>query len=66
MPLPLPNLDDRDFEQLVQEATQRVRQSNTAWDDLSPSDPGVGEAPTIATLRGRRSRLMDTDYSWRL
>src|SRR6478672_10374981 len=41
MPLPLPNLDDRDFDQLVAEATQRIRQSNAAWDDLSPSDPGM-------------------------
>ena len=41
MPLPLPDLDDRNFEQLVAQAMQRIRQSNTAWDDLSPSDPGV-------------------------
>lgn len=41
MPLPLPNLDDRDFEQLLAEARQRIRQTNTAWDDLSESDPGV-------------------------
>ncbi|MFN8450591.1 MAG: baseplate J/gp47 family protein [Anaerolineae bacterium] len=41
MPLPLPNLDDRDFEQLLAEARLRIRQSNTAWDDLSESDPGV-------------------------
>src|SRR5664279_3516818 len=41
MPLPLPDLDDRDFEQLLAEATQRIRQSNAAWDDLSPSDPGI-------------------------
>ncbi len=41
MPLPLPNLDDRSFDQLVEEAKQRIRQSNPAWDDLSPHDPGI-------------------------
>lgn len=41
MPLPLPNLDDRDFEQLLTEARQRIRQSTTGWDDLTESDPGI-------------------------
>ncbi len=41
MPLPLPNLDDRDFEQLIAQAMRRIQRSNSAWDDLSPSDPGV-------------------------
>ncbi len=50
MPLPLPNLDDRTFEQLVAEATQRIRQSNTAWDDLAPSDPGVVMLEVFAYL----------------
>lgn len=41
MPLPLPNLDDRTFEQLVAEATRRIRQTNSGWDDLTPGDPGI-------------------------
>jgi hypothetical protein len=41
MPLPLPNLDDRDFNQLLEEATKRIRSANPDWDDLSPSDPGI-------------------------
>ncbi|MBI1257358.1 MAG: putative baseplate assembly protein [Chloroflexi bacterium] len=66
MPLPLPNLDDRDFEQLIQEATQRIRQSNTAWDDLTPSDPGVVLLEVFAyltdTMIYRLNRLPDKVY----
>ncbi|MEO8395184.1 MAG: putative baseplate assembly protein, partial [Chloroflexota bacterium] len=66
MPLPLPNLDDRDFEQLIQEATQRIRQSNAAWDDLSPSDPGVVLLEVFAyltdTMIYRLNRLPEKVY----
>ncbi len=41
MPLPIPNLDDRDFQQLMDAAMLRVRRLNPAWDDLSPGDPGI-------------------------
>lgn len=41
MPLPLPNLDDRDFNQLLEEATKRIKNSNANWDDLTPGDPGI-------------------------
>lgn len=41
MPLPSPNLDDRNFVQLVEEARQRIRQSCPDWTDLSPGDPGM-------------------------
>jgi hypothetical protein len=41
MPLPSPNLDDRDFAQLVDEALSVVRRTCPDWTDLSPSDPGV-------------------------
>ena len=41
MPLQSPNLDDRDFEQLVEEAKRRIQQSCPEWTDLSPSDPGM-------------------------
>ncbi len=41
MPLPSPNLDDRNFDQLVEEALAVVRQNSTTWTDLSPGDPGV-------------------------
>ena len=41
MPLQSPNLDDRDFEQLVEEAKRRIARSCPQWTDLSPSDPGM-------------------------
>lgn len=41
MPLPIPNLDDRDFQQLMDAALSRLRRLNPAWDDLSPGDPGI-------------------------
>jgi Baseplate J-like protein len=41
MPLSAPNLDDRTFEQLLEEARRRLRQSCPEWTDLSPSDPGM-------------------------
>jgi hypothetical protein len=43
MPLPSPYLDDRSFEQLLKDAVQFFRQKHpdSAWDDLSPSDPGM-------------------------
>ncbi len=66
MPLPLPNLDDRDFEQLVALATQRIRQSNTAWDDLSAHDPGIVLLEVFAfltdTMIYRLNRLPEKVY----
>ena len=41
MPLSSPNLDDRDFRQLVEEARRRIMQSSPGWTDLSPGDPGM-------------------------
>lgn len=41
MPLPSPNLDDRDFSQLVEEARRHIAQSCPDWTDLSPGDPGI-------------------------
>lgn len=41
MSLPSPNLDERNFQQLVEEARQRIAQSCPEWTDLSPGDPGM-------------------------
>jgi hypothetical protein len=41
MSLPLPNLDDRDFQQLVEEARRQIMQSCPTWTDLAPGDPGI-------------------------
>ncbi len=41
MSLPSPNLDDRDFQQLLDEARRRILLACPEWTDLSPSDPGM-------------------------
>ncbi len=41
MPLPVPNLDDRDFARLVLDAKATLRARCPEWTDLSPGDPGV-------------------------
>lgn len=41
MPLESPNLDDRDFDQLMAEARRRIEQTDSEWTDFSPANPGM-------------------------
>src|SRR5689334_24004127 len=41
MPLPLPNLDDRRFQDLRDEALARIPVHNPEWTNFNQSDPGV-------------------------
>ncbi|MEX2430569.1 MAG: baseplate J/gp47 family protein [Dehalococcoidia bacterium] len=41
MSLPPPNLDDRTFDQLLEEAKIRIQQMAPDWTDLSPGNPGM-------------------------
>ena len=41
MPLPVPNLDDRKFQELVDEAKRRIPRYAPAWTDHNVSDPGI-------------------------
>lgn len=41
MPIPSPNLDDRSFAQLLEEAKLAALQKAPGWTDQSPSDPGI-------------------------
>ncbi len=41
MPLPVPNLDDRTFDQLATEARSLIPKYFPAWTDHNPSDPGI-------------------------
>lgn len=50
MAIPTPNLDDRDFLQLLQEAVERVRTSSSEWTDLGPGDPGMTLLEAFAHL----------------
>jgi hypothetical protein len=66
MSLPSPNLDDRDFAQLVAEARLRIQQSCPDWTDLSPSDPGIVLLELFAhlteTMIYRLNRVPDKAY----
>jgi len=66
MPISVPNLDDRDFADLVQEAQQIVRQSCPGWTDLTPGDPGMVLVELFAHLTDvmlyRLNRLPEKAY----
>lgn len=50
MPLPLPKLDDRTFDDLLEEAITLIPRYNRDWTDFNPSDPGVALAELFAWL----------------
>lgn len=50
MPIPLPRLDDRSFDQLVDQAIARARGTCPDWTDFSPGDPGVTLIEAFAFL----------------
>lgn len=66
MTLPLPNLDDRSFADLVDEARRRIEQSCPQWSDLSPHDPGITLVEVFAHLTEvmlyRLNRLPEKAY----
>ena len=64
--LPAPNLDDRRFQQLVDEAKRYVQQRTPEWTDHNVSDPGVTLIETFAhmvdQLVYRLNRVPDRNY----
>ncbi len=66
MVLPAPNLDDRRFQQLVDEAKRYVQQSCPEWTDHNVSDPGVTLIETFAhmvdQLLYRLNRVPEKNY----
>jgi hypothetical protein len=66
MALPVPNLDDRTFLQLVEEAKARIALSSSNWNDFSPGDPGMVLLEAFAYLTElmifRLNRLPDKAY----
>src|SRR6187549_3419714 len=66
MPLPTPDLDDRDFQSLVDEAKRLVQKTSPEWTDHNVSDPGVtlieAFAQMVDQLIYRLNRLPDRHY----
>jgi hypothetical protein len=66
MALKSPNLDDRDFDQLVAEARRWIARTSPQWTDNSPSDPGMVILELFAflteTMIYRLNRLPEKAY----
>lgn len=66
MTLKSPNLDDRNFQQLVEEAKLIIRNKCPQWTDLSPGDPGIVLLELFAhlteTMIYRLNRLPEKAY----
>jgi predicted phage baseplate assembly protein len=66
MVLPAPNLDDRDFQSLVDEAKRLVQRRCPEWTDHNVSDPGVtlieAFAQMVDQLVYRLNRVPDRHY----
>ena len=66
MPIPSPNLDDRNFADLVEEARRLIAQKSPNWTDLSPGDPGIVLVELFAHLTDvmlyRLNRVPDKAY----
>lgn len=64
--LPAPNLDDRRFQELVDEAKRRVQQSCPEWTDHNVSDPGVTMIELFAWMTDqlvyRLNRVPERNY----
>src|SRR5262245_55631829 len=50
MPLTLPNLDDRTYKDLVQEALASIQAHAPEWTNHNPSDPGITLVELFAYL----------------
>jgi predicted phage baseplate assembly protein len=66
VPLPAPNLDDRRFQNLVDEAKRMVQRRCPEWTDHNVSDPGVTLIETFAYMTDlllyRLNRVPDRNY----
>jgi hypothetical protein len=66
MPIPLPDLDDKSYDDLVEEARATIPQIYPAWTDHNPSDPGITLLELFAWLSEvviyRVGRIPDSSY----
>lgn len=67
MPLPLPNLDDRSYADLVDEARALIPSLAPEWTDHNPTDPGIVLIELLAWLTEMTlysaNRVPDTHYA---
>jgi predicted phage baseplate assembly protein len=66
MTIPSPNLDDREFLDLVAEAVEQIQATAPEWTDLGPGDPGMTLIEVFAHLTEvmifRLNRVPDKAY----
>jgi Baseplate J-like protein len=66
MPLKAPNLDDRNFDELLAEAQREIEKSCPTWTDRTPSDPGIVLLEAFAylteTMIYRLNRIPEKAY----
>jgi len=66
MPMPLPNLDDRTYNDLVQEARTLIPGLDPEWTDYNPTDPGIVLIELLAWLTEmvlyRVNRIPNANY----
>ncbi len=66
MSLPVPQLDDRTFDDLVAEAKERIARKCPQWTDFNPSDPGMMLVDLMAwvteTALYRLNRVPEKNY----
>ncbi|WP_031051025.1 putative baseplate assembly protein [Streptomyces sp. NRRL F-5650] len=66
MPLPSPNLDDRRFQQFVDDAKRYIQQRAPEWTDHNVSDPGITLVETLAHMADqivyRLNRVPDKNH----
>jgi len=60
--IPVPQLDDRRFDDLVEEATTYLRGKTDAWTDFSPGDPGVVLVELFAYLTDLMIYRLTADF----
>jgi hypothetical protein len=66
MPLPLPNLDDRSYADLVAQAQALIPALDPRWTDRNPTDPGIALVELLAWLTEmaiyRVNQVPDANY----
>ena len=66
MPLPTPTLDDRKFQDLVDEVKKRIPHYSKEWTDHNVSDPGITLIELFAWMTDiilyRMNRVPDLHY----